>query len=138
MYQTLADFLEGKWIRICKKEEFAKEILLELKLDIIKVVEEEQFQPEVIFTHHGGDVNVDHQFTFQAVITACRPMDWEKVNTIIAFETPCGTDWRPSRDPHHFIPNLFIGLSGKNVQSKIKGMEFYEFEKRSYPPSTFA
>lgn len=104
-------------------------------LDIIKVVEKEkqQFQPEIIFTHHGGDVNVDHQYTFRAVTTACRPMEWEKVNTIITFETPSGTEWHPSTDPQHFIPNLFIGVSEKNIIAKIKGMEFYEFEKRPFP-----
>src|ERR1043166_8179066 len=63
-------------------------------LDIIKVVEEEKnnFKPEVIFTHHGGDLNIDHQRTFEAVITATRPMENENVSTIIAFETPSGTE----------------------------------------------
>ena len=104
-------------------------------LDIIKVIEKEkrEFQPEVIFTHHGGDVNIDHQRTFEAVITATRPMAHEKVKTIIAFETPSGTEWRAASDPKHFIPNLFFGISEENLQSKIKGMESYEFEKREYP-----
>ena len=45
-------------------------------LDIVKIIEAEKqsFSPEIIFTHHGGDVNVDHQRCFEAVITACRPM----------------------------------------------------------------
>ena len=79
-------------------------------LDIIKVVEKEknEFQPTVIFTHHGGDVNIDHQRTFEAVITATRPMAHEKVKTIITFETPSGTEWRAASDPKHFIPNLFL------------------------------
>ncbi|MFY0651231.1 MAG: PIG-L family deacetylase [Cyclobacteriaceae bacterium] len=104
-------------------------------LDIIKVVEKEKesFQPEVIFSHHGGDVNIDHQRTFEAVITACRPMKEEMVKTIITFETPSGTEWRASSDPKHFIPNLFISISEENLSTKIKGMECYEFEKRNYP-----
>jgi LmbE family N-acetylglucosaminyl deacetylase len=104
-------------------------------LDIIKVVESEKstFKPDVIFTHHGGDVNIDHQKTFEAVITSCRPMQHESVKTIITFETPSGTEWRSSTDPVHFLPNLFIGISEKNLVAKIKGMEFYEFEKRSFP-----
>lgn len=104
-------------------------------LDIIKVVEEENagFNPEIIFTHHGGDVNIDHQRTFEAVITATRPMSHEKVNTIITFETPSGTEWRASSDPKHFIPNMFIEVSEENLEAKIKGMEAYEFEKRKYP-----
>ena len=104
-------------------------------LDIIKVIEIEKkkFQPDVIFTHHGGDVNIDHQRTFEAVITSCRPMENEKVLNIITFETPSGTEWRASSDPKHFIPNLFFTISKENLEAKIKGMESYEFEKRKYP-----
>lgn len=104
-------------------------------LDIIKVIEKEKekFGPEVIFTHHGGDVNIDHQRTFEAVITACRPMAHELVKTIITFETPSGTEWRASSDPRHFIPNLFIEVTMEDIEAKIKGMESYEFEKRVFP-----
>jgi len=103
-------------------------------LDIIKVIEKEKeiFQPEIIFTHHGGDVNIDHQRTFEAVMTACRPLSHEKVHTVITFETPSGTEWIASSDPRKFIPNLFIEISKENVDAKIKGMESYEFEKRTY------
>lgn len=104
-------------------------------LDIIKVIESEKkrFQPDVIFTHHGGDVNIDHQKTFEAVITACRPMVSESVKTIISFETLSGTEWRASTDPRHFIPNFFIPVSEDNIVSKIAAMESYSFEKREYP-----
>jgi LmbE family N-acetylglucosaminyl deacetylase len=104
-------------------------------LDIIKIIEKEKklFNPEVIFTHHGGDVNVDHQRTFEAVITACRPMEDENITTIITFETASGTEWRASTDPRHFIPNLFVSFSHQNLAAKIKGMQAYEFESRNYP-----
>ena len=104
-------------------------------LDIIKVIEKEKtvFQPEIIFTHHGGDVNIDHQRTFEAVITACRPMEDEKVKSIITFETPSGTEWRSPTDPQHFLPNLFFSVSEANINAKIEGMESYEFERREYP-----
>lgn len=104
-------------------------------LDLIKVVEKEkeQFLPEIIFTHHGGDLNIDHQRTFEAVITACRPMKEEKAKTIITFETPSGTEWRATTDPKHFLPNWFVSVSEKDVDAKIRGMEKYRFEKREYP-----
>jgi LmbE family N-acetylglucosaminyl deacetylase len=104
-------------------------------LDIIKVIEKEKnkFKPDVIFSHHGGDVNIDHQKTFEAVITACRPMKNESVRSIITFETPSGTEWRASTDPRHFIANFFIEVKKENVAAKISGMESYEFEKRKFP-----
>lgn len=104
-------------------------------LDLIKVIEKEKqgFNPEVIFTHHGGDVNIDHQRTFEAVVTSTRPLEEEKVNAIISFETPSGTEWRASTDPKHFIPNLFIEVEEDGLQAKIEGMENYEFEKREFP-----
>lgn len=104
-------------------------------LDIIKVIEKEKndFVPEVIFTHHGGDLNIDHQRTFDAVMTACRPMSHEVVKTIITFETASGTEWRASTDPRQFLPNLFVSVSSEDVEAKISGMECYEFESRKYP-----
>lgn len=104
-------------------------------LDIVKVIEKEKalFQPSVIFTHHGGDLNIDHQRTFEAVMTSCRPMETETTKAIITFETPSGTEWRASTDPKHFIPNFFVQVDENNLNAKIKGMESYEFEKRTYP-----
>ena len=104
-------------------------------LDIIKVIEKEkiEFKPDIVFTHHGGDLNIDHQITFSAVLTACRPMKNEIVKHIITFETPSGTEWQSPTDPRHFLPNIFISVSDLNMDAKIKGMESYEFEKRKFP-----
>jgi len=104
-------------------------------LDIIKVIEKEklQFKPEIIFTHHGGDVNIDHQRTFDSVVTACRPMKEEVTKTIITFETLSGTEWRASTDPKHFLPNFFVTINDTNLDAKIKAMDCYEFERRFYP-----
>lgn len=97
-------------------------------LDIVKVIEKEKqaFKPEVIFTHHGGDLNIDHQRTFEAVMTACRPLEGESIKVIITFETPSSTEWRPSSDPKNFIPNLFIDVSEENLNAKIDAMESYK------------
>ena len=104
-------------------------------LDIVKVIEKEksEFKPDIIFTHHGGDLNIDHQKTFEAVVTACRPMDSETVKALITFETPSGTEWRSNTDPRHFLPNLYISVSSENVKAKIRGMEKYKFETRNFP-----
>jgi LmbE family N-acetylglucosaminyl deacetylase len=104
-------------------------------LDLVKVVEKEKqtFQPDVIFTHHGGDLNIDHRRTFEAVITATRPMAHEIVETILAFETPSSTEWQAFNHLNPFLPNFFISFEEENLEAKIKAMESYEFEKRPFP-----
>src|SRR5579871_5417894 len=44
-------------------------------LELAKLVEKHivQFRPDTIYTHHPGDLNVDHRQVSQAVVTACRP-----------------------------------------------------------------
>lgn len=104
-------------------------------LDLVKVIEKEKenFRPDVIFTHHGGDLNIDHQRTFEAVMTVLRPMAGEQAKTIVTFETPSSTEWQASTHPEPFHPNLFVEITGKDLQAKTEGMEKYEFEKRVYP-----
>ena len=104
-------------------------------LDIIKIIEKEKesYKPDIIFTHHLGDLNIDHQKTFEAVMTSCRPIVGETVKTIICFETFSGTEWRASNDPRHFVPNLFFSINKENLDLKISAMESYFYEKRDYP-----
>jgi LmbE family N-acetylglucosaminyl deacetylase len=104
-------------------------------LDIIKVIEKEknEYNPEIIFTHHGGDTNIDHRRTFEAVVTAIRPMEHENVAHLFCFETPSSTEWQAFNYPNPFLPNFFVKLNKSNVEAKIKGMESYEFEKRNFP-----
>ena len=104
-------------------------------LDIIKIIEKEKekFKPEVIFTHHMGDVNIDHQKTFDAVLTAVRPIKDESVKTLVSFETLSGTEWISSSDPRKFSPNFFVSLHNDELEQKVAAMSCYRFEKRSFP-----
>ena len=45
-------------------------------LDIVKAIELkiDNISPEMVFTHHSGDLNIDHRIVHQAVVTACRPI----------------------------------------------------------------
>ena len=104
-------------------------------LDLVKVVEREKetFQPDLIFTHHGGDTNIDHRRTFDAVVTACRPVPGEPMRTVLACETPSSTEWQAASYPQPFLPNCFVAVEEGDVAAKIAGMEAYEFERRLYP-----
>lgn len=104
-------------------------------LDIIKLIEKaiDKFRPEVIYTHHIGDLNIDHQITHKAVMTACRPQPGFCVKEIYTFEVLSSTEWQtPSYFP--FIPNMFVDI-GKQIEVKKVALEFYRDEMR-LPPHT--
>ena len=40
-------------------------------------------EPDVVYTHHKGDLNIDHQVVHKVVITAFRPCPGESVREIL-------------------------------------------------------
>ena len=103
-------------------------------LDIVKVIEQHmnRLQPTVVYTHHGGDVNVDHRVTYQAVVTACRPQPENSVKTLLTFETSSSTEWQPPLVGTPFAPNWFVDI-GETLAAKLKALSVYETELRSWP-----
>lgn len=99
-------------------------------LDIVKAVEKaiDSFQPNAIYTHHGNDLNIDHQLCFKAVLTACRPPCKAKIFT---FETLSSTEWQDKND-EEFRPNVFIDIK-EDIDAKIKAMKEYVGEMRAFP-----
>ena len=57
------------------------------RLDLIKIIEERirEHQPQVVYVHHVGDVNVDHRRLHEAVVTACRPTPNHVVRRLLSF-----------------------------------------------------
>lgn len=103
-------------------------------LDVIKVVEEliDRLQPEVIYTHHSGDLNVDHGVVHRAVLTATRPISGQTVREIYAFEVPSSTDWAFGSAQPQFRPNVFVDVTA-TLEAKITAMACYETESRKFP-----
>jgi len=104
-------------------------------LDIVKTIENEidLFCPEIIFTHHSGDLNIDHQLTSNAVATATRPVPGEPARMVLTFETPSSTEWQVPEQNVVFMPQLFIPLDGKDIIAKQNAIEAYKQEYREYP-----
>jgi len=103
-------------------------------LDVIKIVEGliERWHPEAIYTHHGGDLNVDHQIVSRAVLTATRPISGHPVKELYMFEIPSSTEWAFQQLSPVFKPNVFVGIED-TLALKIEGMRLYESEARSFP-----
>lgn len=112
-----------------KDNSFDKEVFL----DIVKTIERyvEKLKPSIIFTHHYGDLNIDHRLTFQAVQTATRPMEGCLVKEICCFETVSSTEWN-FMVQDKFTPNYFVNIEN-TLREKIQAIKCYESEIRNYP-----
>lgn len=104
-------------------------------LDIVQPLEAviERLKPEIIYTHHYGDLNVDHRRTHEAVMTACRPLPGSAVKEILTFEVMSSTEWNSTgRAP--FLPTLYVDISDHR-DTKQKALEAYALEMRTAPHS---
>ena len=105
-------------------------------LDIVKIVETfvSKLTPNVVVTHHAGDLNIDHRITHNAVLTVCRPVPGCCVKRILCFETPSATEWQSPVFNQPFTPNWFEDVS-QTFDVKLKALEAYESEMRNWPHS---
>ena len=103
-------------------------------LDVVKIVEGEidRVKPEIVYTQHGGDLNIDHCVTFRAVLTATRPMKGAPVKKVYAYEVHSSTEWSFQQFVSVFHPNTFVDI-GATLEKKIKAMAMYEGESRPFP-----
>jgi LmbE family N-acetylglucosaminyl deacetylase len=103
-------------------------------LDVVKIVESliEKISPFRIYTHHGGDLNVDHAVVNRAVLTGTRPVQGCPVREIYLFEVPSSTEWAFQQLGPMFQPNVFVDVS-RTLELKIRAMTCYESEMREFP-----
>lgn len=103
-------------------------------LEIIKLTEGllSQVKPEVVFTHHGGDLNIDHSILCRATLTAARPLPGTSVRKIYSFEVPSSTEWSFSEGERRFSPNTFMDIA-HTLEAKVNAMKLYGTELRAFP-----
>lgn len=90
------------------------------------------YKPQMVITHHGGDLNIDHRIVFQACLTAFRPMPNGSVKKLISFEIPSSTEWQSPVNTNYFMPNWFVDIS-ETIEQKMLAFNFYQEEKRAFP-----
>lgn len=102
-------------------------------LEVVKVVEAAlaRVTPAVVYTHHAGDINIDHAVVHRAVMTACRPLPGRSVREIYSFEVPSSSEWAPSGQPS-FRPNCAVDIS-KQLSRKLQALACYDAEMRAFP-----
>lgn len=100
-------------------------------LDIVKTIEKikDEVSPDIVYTHHRNDLNIDHRITYGAALTACRPLSAETVKEIYSFEVPSSTQWNY---PVIFSPNFFMTVD-KEINGKISALKCYKSEIGRFP-----
>jgi LmbE family N-acetylglucosaminyl deacetylase len=101
---------------------------------IIKLLEEiiHHFKPQVVYTHHHGDLNIDHKIVFNATLTAARPIKKVNIQRVLSFEIHSSTEWSPPFPEFTFVPNVFVDISD-TIEQKLEAMKVYKGELREYP-----
>ena len=105
-------------------------------LNVVKCIEKvkSKLSPEMVYTHSGADLNIDHRKVANAVLTAFRPQPNESCKEIRLFEVASATDYGHENITDRFIPNLFIEISEYWTQKRL-ALECYSSEMRKYPHS---
>lgn len=103
-------------------------------IDVNQVIEKaiDAIQPDTVFTHFWGDVNMDHRCVYHSTMVAVRPVVSQCVKEVYCYSVPSSTEWSPAIPQTTFMPNLFVDIS-KEAPLKYKAMEAYETELRDYP-----
>lgn len=103
-------------------------------LDIVKFIENasNDFKPDIVYTHHHGDLNIDHALTNRAVMTAFRPFPDKTTKEIFGFEVLSSTGWLNSSPGNIFCPARFVDISGF-WDKKLAAVKKYDDEMRPFP-----
>ena len=108
-------------------------------LELVQFVENciEDFQAEVIITHHPSDTNNDHVNTSYAVQAASRLFQRREniptLKELIYMEVPSSTEWSFDSSSNRFTPNFFVEIGKKGLDAKIKALQAYKGVMREYP-----
>jgi LmbE family N-acetylglucosaminyl deacetylase len=103
-------------------------------LEIVHPLEElmARFRPELIYTHSGSDLNIDHAIVNRAVVTATRPLPGSLVREVLAFEIASSTEWGFHEQANRFHPRIFVDVSG-TLETKLDALRCYAGEMRPFP-----
>jgi N-acetylglucosamine malate deacetylase 1 len=100
-------------------------------LDLVKAIDAvvHEVQPDVVYTHHAGDLNIDHGLVQRAVLTACRPLPSSTIRAIYGFETVSSTEWGRGEA---FVPSRYVAVRDE-MPAKMAALRHYKDEMRPFP-----
>lgn len=101
-------------------------------LDMVKAIEEAilRFRPDWVFTHHPGDLNVDHRVCYEATMAAVRlpqrmstDLPMTMIRKIFLMEVLSSTDWTTPVDTP-FRSNCHVDISS-TFEDKMRALRCY-------------
>lgn len=104
-------------------------------LELARMIEraKKKTQPEAVYTHFWGDLNIDHRRVFEATLTAFRPQPAEVCRSIHCFEVASATEWGSPATP--FRPTVYHEVSEQDVETAVCAYKAYTREVRADPHS---
>ena len=103
-------------------------------LQIVQQIEtiKRQLQPTRVYTHHSGDLNIDHQYCCRAVMTAFRPQPGESCQQLLSFEVASSTEWSSAQVSPPFLPDQYVEVTHQLDQA-LQAYRCYGEEIRPDP-----
>jgi LmbE family N-acetylglucosaminyl deacetylase len=111
-------------------------------LEMVRAIEAAivKFSPHWVFTHHPGDLNIDHRVCFDATAAAITlpqrlssGLSPTHIKRVATFEVPSSTDWAPPL-AQPFRPNSFVDVSS-TIDQKIAALESFRGALKPHPHS---
>lgn len=103
-------------------------------VDVNQAIEKviDKIQPDTVFTHFWGDVNMDHQNVYKSTLVTVRPVLRQVVRELYCYRVPSSTEWTPNKADTMFMPNYFVDIE-QYAEQKYKAFACYSTELRDYP-----
>jgi LmbE family N-acetylglucosaminyl deacetylase len=101
-------------------------------LDVIKRIEQflGQTGATTLYTHHVGDMNIDHTVIARATLTACRPLPGATIRRIYSGEVLSSSEY--ALPEHRFSPTTYVDIE-TFLERKCAAMKCYRSEIRDAP-----
>lgn len=130
--RAAADILGYREVRFLDlRDELLDDRLLDVIIPLEQVVSD--VRPDVVYTHHRGDLNQDHRAVFQASMIACRSLSASPVRRLLSYETPSSTEQMPYLPETAFLPTYWSLVSEDALALKKEALGCFERELRDFP-----
>lgn len=87
--------------------------------------EVDRHEPDVVYTHHPGTLDADHEHTARATMEATRPLGPSPVDRVLAFETRSSGDWDRLTAVGAGMATTFVDVEDA-LGTKVDALEVYD------------